>query len=89
MTETCLLVMRWAAQRWHEHCPGIHTERGTYGLLLRENAKQGNCEAQSTNTAIGAERLVVVLKVSERKHERRSRSIRQSEQVNLGLRRSL
>ena len=31
---------------------------GTYGLLLREIAKQGNCEAQSTNTAIGADQPV-------------------------------
>lgn len=28
---------------------------GTYGLVLRENVKQMNCEAKSTNTVIGAD----------------------------------
>ena len=62
---------------------------GTYGLLLRENVKQKNCKAQSTNTAIGTEQPVVAVTVSERKQEQRGCSIRQSEQVNLGIRRSL
>ena len=62
---------------------------GTYGLLLRENVKQKNCKAQSTNTAIGAERLVVVKIASERRKEQRGRSIQRSKRVNSDMRRNL
>ena len=48
---------------------------GTYGLVLRENTKRMNRKVQSTDTAIGAEWLVVVKTVSEKKTERRSHSI--------------
>ena len=48
---------------------------GTYGLVLRESAKWTNRKVQSTDTVIGAEWLVVVKRVSEKKTERRSHSI--------------
>lgn len=48
---------------------------GTYGLMLRENTKRMKRKVQSTDTVIGAEWLVVVMKVSERKTERRSHGI--------------
>ena len=48
---------------------------GTYGLVLRESDKWTNRKVQSTDTVIGAEWLVVVKRVSEKKTERRSHSI--------------
>ena len=48
---------------------------GTYGLVLRGSAKWTNRKVQSTDTVIGAEWLVVVKRVSEKKTERRSHSI--------------
>ena len=44
-------------------------------LVLRESAKWTNRKVQSTDTVIGAEWLVVVKRVSEKKTERRSHSI--------------
>ena len=41
---------------------------GTYGLVLRESAKWTNRKVQSTDTVIGAEWLVVVKRVSEKKN---------------------
>lgn len=48
---------------------------GTYGLVSRENTRRMNRRVQSTDTAIGAEWLVVVKTVPEKKTERRSHSI--------------
>ncbi len=48
---------------------------GTYRLVPREDTKRMDRKAQSTDTAIGAEWLVAVRTVSEKKTERRSHSI--------------
>ena len=50
-------------------------ERGNLRLVLRESAKWTNRKVQSTDTVIGAEWLIVVKRVSEKKTERRSHSI--------------
>ena len=48
LTETCLLVRRYPAQRWREFDPGSHAElRESVVAMPREKHKQRTCEAKS------------------------------------------
>jgi hypothetical protein len=58
-----MLLGRWAAQRWHEPDLGIYTERGNPRADDKGVHQVRETQGESTNAVMGADRIVVVMKV--------------------------